>query len=127
LSAQDLQQENEKLAQELETTKADYAERLKTLEETEVAIRQDLAAKIEELHEKNEKRKEALAAATATISAEHTRRHKLRKQNEKLQNHVQELEDENAKQAVALAKAALATAQRNAASPTRGPDIKGLV
>jgi hypothetical protein len=110
---QKAQQENEKLLQELETAKAEYTDRLKVLEETGVAIRRGLAAKIDEVQDKNEKQEEALAAAaTATISAKHHRLHRIRKKNEALQNKVQEQEDENSKQAVASARATLNAARQ---------------
>ena len=121
MELQELRRENVRLKDDLDKTKADYTNKLKVLEETEIAIRQDLAAKIDVLHEKNEKRKAALVAANATKSAENTRMRELRKEKEGLKSKVQELEDEVSKQAVQIAKATLNAVhfeqERNVVSP----------
>jgi len=102
-----LRVENEQLKSEIERIKIEYSERLADLEETEESIRLDLAAKINELHYKNEKRKEALAVATSKLSHDNAKLHELQRENEALQDRIHELEDENAKQMVALVKATL--------------------
>ena len=106
-SVEEIQQENHILKAELDMVKAEYAEKLSQLEEAETSIRLDLAAKIDELHNKNEARKEALSVATDQLKQEGAKLHDLKKRNDELENRVLELETENAKQTVALVKAQL--------------------
>jgi chromosome segregation ATPase len=119
LSLQEVQAENHILKAELDMVKSDYAEKLSLLEETESRIRLDLASKIDELHEKNEKRKEALELATARVSHDNKNIYELKKEKEALQDRIHLLEEENSKLTVAQVKAQLAaatTSPRSAAS-----------
>lgn len=99
-----LRQENHLLRAELDMVKSEYTQKLIVLEETETHIREDLAHKIDKLHDKNEKRKEALAAATSHLNQDSVKLHKLRKENDALQDRIQELEEENEKQKLALVR-----------------------
>ena len=114
LTIQRLKQENDQLKASLEAMRFEYSESLVKLENTELAIREDLAHKIDELHDKNSKRKQALTAATSRLGIESSKLHALRRENASLQERIEELEDENAQQALALAKATLGLL-----SPTR--------
>lgn len=119
MTLQEVISENLILKAEMDMMKADYAEKVSILEETETSIRLDLASKIDELHEKNEKRKEALEMATNKVSHDNIKMRKLRKEKEALQERIQALEEENAKMTISLVKAQLHPAA-SSTSPRSG-------
>ena len=71
--------------------------------QAEAVLRQDL----KELQKMNNMRKEAMAAATSTINSNIKSMEELMLEKQGLQIRIQQLEEENSRQAIAIAKATL--------------------